>query len=466
MLHRDLSNMRFLVTESNMPLAENIYKWVVKILDYEYRNAEQTLRTLSELSDSYNPRNFPTKDYGDFGPKYQGFIERIRAIYDGLHEGLRQKTEKTHQVTDYDVMRFKLDIESFFELGQDAFIVTPEKQFASGEMKPRTLGDLRGKNIYVLHWLSTKDGLYDPNEGVMRLLLINHALSNAGAGRITDTLMEMPYQRQERKDQSRVPISAELMAALMETSVGTTPFNVMTIDLHAPAIQGFFKSPCDNLSSLPFFAYVAEKELEAAGIPLSDVVAVAADVGAGNRTMAFGRYMGIPEDRIVLSFKARPDGGGDAKTKGLIGNTGRVAIIPEDMIDTGGTLKSNITELTRHGVEVVYVVAPHGILSKSDIPAEEKLRGLNDLVIPNYNGGEPKKLKFRAVVGDANVPRDDAYRAANQDWLTIAPVSFIPAMAIRRTQAHESSQFLFDRQFLDIYLNALNVYNPSVRTLA
>ncbi|GEM_PF-6421153 len=456
MFNGDLSKMRLLVTESNMPLAENIYKWVANILDYEYRNAEQTLRTLHELSHVYNPRDFPTREYGMFGEKYQAFLERIDRINSGLHPALN-KASRTEEVTDYEIMIFKQDIESFFDLGRNAFIVTPEREFYSGEIKPRTLGDLRGKNVYVLHWLSTRDGVYDPNEGAIRLFLINHALSKGGAGRIIDTLMEMPYQRQERKDQSRVPISAELMAALTETSVGTTPFNVMTIDLHAPAIQGFFKSPCDNLSSLPFFAYVAEKELESAGIAREDVVAVAADVGAGNRTTAFGKYMRLPEDRIVLSFKFRPEGGGDAKTKGLMGNTGRVAIVPEDMIDTGGTLKSNIMELVKHGVEVVYVVAPHGILSESDMPAEEKLRALNN--VEYHTNGTTRKLKFRAIVGDANVVRDEEYARANSDWLTIAPVSFIPAMAIRRTQANESSQFLFNRKFLDIYLDALDVYN-------
>ncbi|MDB4897418.1 MAG: ribose-phosphate pyrophosphokinae [Firmicutes bacterium] len=191
------------------------------------------------------------------------------------------------------------------------------------------------------------------DENLMELLIMIDALRRASASRITAVLPYYPYVRSDKKDQPRVPITARLVADLLTTAGAD---RVVTIDLHAPQIQGFFSVPLDHLTATHLFCdYLRAKGLDAP-------VAVATDSGAAKRALGFARGLGAP---LAIMEKHRLGNTDTVEVTAFIGDVrGRQAIIFEDEIASGHTIVGAVDVLRQQGAAEIYVCAPHGLFSE------------------------------------------------------------------------------------------------------
>ena len=178
------------------------------------------------------------------------------------------------------------------------------------------------------------------------------AAKRASAGRVTTVIPYYAYGRTDKKDQPRVPITARLVADLVTTAGAD---RVLTVDLHAGQIQGFFNIPVDELTALPILArYIADKELP-------DPVVVAVDIGATKRARNVAARLGAP---LAVMEKRRVGNEDQAGILNIIGEVhGKVAVLVDDEVDTGGTILAAITALEEAGVQEVYACCTHGLLS-------------------------------------------------------------------------------------------------------
>lgn len=274
-------------------------------------------------------------------------------------------------------------------------------QFANGELLPRIPNTVRRQHVFLLHALQHPD----PNTAMMSLLLTNDALKRASVVGITLVIPYIPYLRQDRKDQPRVPISARVIADLIESNKAVE--RVITIDMHAEQEQGFFSIPVDNLTSTSLFAHYFEKKLQAGQKP----VAVAPDFGGAVRTRRFAiKLGGIP---VAIIEKRRP-GPNVSEMVSIVGESvdGATAIIFEDIIDTGGTIQKTAEALKKMGAAEVYLSATHGIFSKD--ACENFARSGLQVACTN------------------SIPRDEAFCNSNP-WLDIISVNQMIADAIFET---------------------------------
>lgn len=240
------------------------------------------------------------------------------------------------------------------------------KRFACGEIYVRFLETVRGHDVFVIQSVCPP-----VNDNLVELLIMVDALRRASAGRINAVIPHYGYARQERKDASREPISARMVADLLET-VGVD--RVITVDLHAPAIQGFFKIPVDHLTALPILAdYYRKKNLTNAAV-------VALDAGGIKNAEKLARRLDLP---LVGMYKRHP-AHNVAQVTHVIGDVaGKTPIIIEDMIDTGGTLVEGVKALLNHGAKPeVYVCATHPVFSD---PITERLQhpAIKEVVVTN-----------------------------------------------------------------------------------
>jgi ribose-phosphate pyrophosphokinase len=188
------------------------------------------------------------------------------------------------------------------------------------------------------------------DEHLMELLIMLDALRRASAARLTAVLPYYPYVRSDKKDQPRVPITARLVADLLTTAGAN---RVVTVDLHAAQIQGFFSVPLDHLTTTNLFC----DHIRAKGLPTP--VAVATDAGAAKRALAFARGIGAP---LAIMEKHRQGNTDTVEVTAFIGDVrGRQAIIFEDEIASGSTILGAVEVLQQQGAAEVYVCAPHGI---------------------------------------------------------------------------------------------------------
>ncbi len=207
--------------------------------------------------------------------------------------------------------------------------------------------NIRQRDIFLVQPFS-----YPVNDSIMELLIMIDAARRASAGRITAVIPYYAYGRTDKKDQPRVPITARLVADLLTTAGAE---RVLTLDLHAGQIQGFFNIPVDELTALPLLSrYILEKELQ-------DPVVVAVDIGATKRARNLAARIDAP---LAIIEKRRIGNNDQSETLNVIGDvTGKVAVMVDDEIDTGGTLLSAIQALNDRGVEEVYACCTHGLLS-------------------------------------------------------------------------------------------------------
>ena len=238
-------------------------------------------------------------------------------------------------------------------------------RFNNGEVQIMIDESVRGKDVFIIQPTS-----YPVNDNLMELMVMADALKRASARHITAVVPYYGYARQDRKTRGREPITAKLVANLMQTS-GIT--RLVTIDLHAGQIQGFFDVPVDHLYGASILAkYINEKDLE-------DVIVVSPDLGGVTRARDLADRIGAP---IAIIEKKRPEPG-VAKVMNLIGDVkGKNCIIVDDIVDTAGSLVEGAKALEEFGAKSVTAAVTHAVLTD---PASERIANSNikELIVTN-----------------------------------------------------------------------------------
>ena len=227
------------------------------------------------------------------------------------------------------------------------------KKFSDGETYCQVIDNVRGNDVFVI-----QPTCPPVNENLMELLLMIDAFKRSSADRITAVIPYYGYARQDRKDKPRVPISAKLVADLM-SAAGTD--RILAVDLHAPAIQGFFDIPVDHLFAAPVFVNHFEK------MRIPDLMIVSPDAGGVERARAYAKRLNA---NLAIVDKRRTETG-QAQLMYLIGDVhGKNTLIVDDIVDTATTLSETVKALHQHGAKDIYACFTHGVLSGS---AVEKL---------------------------------------------------------------------------------------------
>ncbi|NLD11481.1 MAG: ribose-phosphate pyrophosphokinase, partial [Clostridiales bacterium] len=248
-------------------------------------------------------------------------------------------------------------------------------KFSDGEISVSLWESVRGVDVYII-----QPTCGPVNDNLMELLIMIDAMKRASAGRINAVIPYYGYARQDRKAKARDPITAKLVANLL---VADGADRVLTMDLHANQIQGYFDIPVDHLVGMPILAkYFKEKNLE-------DVVIVSPDHGSVTRARNMAEYLDCP---IAIVDKRRPEPN-KSEIMNIIGNIdGKNCIILDDMIDTAGTITNAANAIKDLGAKDVYACATHAILSG---PATERIRDsvIKEMVLLNTVPlAEEKKL--------------------------------------------------------------------------
>jgi len=277
--------------------------------------------------------------------------------------------------------------------------------FSEGEIQVQIEENIRGKDVFIVQSTCTP-----PNKNLMELLILIDAARRASANRITAVLPYFGYARQDRKDQPRVPITAKLVANLLTNSGAD---RVLTIDLHAGQIQGFFDIPVDHLFAVTTFVdYFAS-------LKVKNLVVVSPDVGGIKMVRAYAKRLQSP----MAVIDKRRISGEDTEVMNILGDIeGKNAIIVDDIVATAGSLVEAAAALKKQGAKDVYAAIAHPVLSGPALKriassAIKKLFVTN--TIPVENGKRHKKIKV----------------------LSIAPLL---AEAIKRIHNEESVSCLFD----------------------
>lgn len=238
-------------------------------------------------------------------------------------------------------------------------------RFADGEINVQINETVRGHNVFVIQPTSNP-----VNDHLMELLIMCDALKRASAKTINLVIPYYGYSRQDRKSRSRQPISAKLVADLLQTAGAD---RVIFMDIHAAQIQGFFNIPVDNFLGLPILAnYLLDKKIE-------NAVVVSPDHGGTTRAREMAKVL---DTTIAIIDKRRPEPN-KAEVMNIIGNiTGKTCVIIDDMCDTCGTLTAGAQALMNAGAEKVYAMCTHGVLSG---PAIERIQNscIEELIITN-----------------------------------------------------------------------------------
>lgn len=278
------------------------------------------------------------------------------------------------------------------------------KKFSDGEISIKLEENVRGRDVFVIQPISAP-----ANDHLMEVLLMTDALRRASADRITLVIPYYGYGRQDRKAEPRVPISARVVADLIECML---PHRLLTMDLHADQIQGFFRLPVDHLYAAPAFVnYLRGKDFK-------DPVVVSPDSGGVERARFLARQINAG---LAIIDKRRPRAN-VAEIMNVIGEVkGKTCILYDDMIDTAGTIGKAAEALKERGASSVLCCATHGVLSG---PAIERLRDsiLDEVIISNSIRLGPEK---------------------QLDKITVLSVAELVGEAIRRIHNEESVSSLF-----------------------
>ncbi len=253
------------------------------------------------------------------------------------------------------------------------------KHFADGETYVRFLESIRGKDVYLIQSISKP-----VNENLMELLIMVDAAKRAPVGRLTAVVPYYGYSRQDRKSASREPITARLVADLLETA-GVD--RVITLDLHAGQIQGFFKIPLDNLTAIPLLIDSLKKK------NLKDLVVVSPDAGAAKKCTKIAKALDI--DLVILN-KLRPKQN-QSEIMNIIGDVnGKNCAMFDDIIDTAGTIVNGARALKNAGAKDIYVCVTHGVLSD---PAIERIENseINDVIVTDSIPIAKKSPKLKVI---------------------------------------------------------------------
>ncbi len=280
------------------------------------------------------------------------------------------------------------------------------RRFADMEIFVEVQENVRGEDVYVLQSTS-----FPANDNLMELLILIDALKRASARRITAVIPYYGYARQDRKPGPRTPISAKLVANLIERAGAD---RVMTLDLHAGQIQGFFDIPTDNLFAAPEMVRDIKERFE-----LDNLMVVSPDVGGVVRARALAKRIGAP---IAICDKRR-ERPGESEVMNVIGDVrGKRCILVDDIVDSGGTLCNAAEALLQNGAIEVMAYITHGVLSGG--------------AVARIQNSSLKSL----VITDSIEPTEAVKASKNIRVLSIAPLI---AEAIARTSREESVSSLF-----------------------
>lgn len=279
------------------------------------------------------------------------------------------------------------------------------KRFSDGEVQINIEESIRGCDVYLIQSTS-----HPANEHIMELLIMIDAVKRASAATINVVIPYYGYARQDRKARAREPITAKLVANLLEKAGAT---RILSLDLHAPQIQGFFDIPVDQLMGVPILAdYFDKKQLE-------DVVVVSPDHGGVVRARRMADRLKAP---IAIIDKRRPRPN-VAEVMNIVGNIeGKTAIIIDDIIDTAGTVTLAANALVESGAKEVYACCTHPVLSG---PAMERINN----------------SKIKELVVTNTIPLDESKKSDKITQLSVAPLM---GEAIIRVHEHQSVSTLFD----------------------
>ncbi|MEG1895154.1 MAG: ribose-phosphate pyrophosphokinase [Oscillospiraceae bacterium] len=278
-------------------------------------------------------------------------------------------------------------------------------EFSDGEIAVSIHETVRGSDVFVIQSTNTP-----VNNNIMELLIMIDALKRASAGRITAVIPYFGYARQDRKSKSRDPITAKLVADLI-TAAGAD--RVLTMDLHAAQIQGFFNIPLDHLVGMPLLSRLFETK------HLEDLVVVSPDLGSVTRARTFANALDAP---IAIIDKRRPKAN-VSEIMNIIGEIdGKNVVIIDDIIDTAGTLCNAANALKERGAKSVRACATHGVLSG---PAIERI--------------EKSAIEELIILDTIFLPEEKHIAK-----ITTASVATVFADAIRRIYADQSISTLFN----------------------
>ncbi|MGC9188037.1 MAG: ribose-phosphate diphosphokinase [Sulfurihydrogenibium sp.] len=262
-------------------------------------------------------------------------------------------------------------------------------RFSDGEIRVQINENVRGADVFVIQSLT-----YPVNDNIMELLLLLDALKRSSTHRITAVIPYFAYARQDRKDKPRVPISAKLLADIIQKAGAN---RVLTLDLHSAQIQGFFDCPVDNIYALPvIYEYLKAKNIE-------DLVIVSPDAGGVERARMLQNKLG---GDLAIIYKKRP-APNVVETLDVIGNVeGKNAVIIDDIIDTAGTIVAAAEMLKSKGAKSVIAACTHPVFSG---PAVERLKNsvIEEVIVTNtipVDGKEFDKLTVLSVaelIGEA-----------------------------------------------------------------
>ena len=286
-------------------------------------------------------------------------------------------------------------------------INTNIKRFADGEIYIEIKENIRGNSVFVIQSTSTP-----ANDNIMELLLCIDALRRSSAKNITAVIPYFGYARQDRKVAPRTSISAKVVSNLI-TNAGAS--RIVTVDLHAGQIQGFFDIPVDNLFTTPMFARYIKKKFKT-----KNLVCVSPDVGGVQRTR--GLATKIKADLAIID-KRRPEPG-KSKVMNIIGEVkGKNCIIIDDIIDSGGTIINAVEALKKAGAIDVYVFITHAVLSGD---AAERI----------------KKSKIKKLIITDTI--DNTLKIKNNSKIEVISISPLMAEAISRISNSTSVSDLFN----------------------
>ncbi len=272
------------------------------------------------------------------------------------------------------------------------------RKFADGEIYIEINENIRGNSIFIIQSISSP-----ANDNLMELLLCIDALKRSSAKNITAVIPYFGYARQDRKVVPRTSISAKLVSNLI-TKAGAD--RVVTVDLHAGQIQGFFDIPVDNLFSTPIFARHAKKQIKS-----KKIICVAPDVGGTERARALGKLLNVG---LAIVDKRRPKPG-QSQVMNVIGDVrNQTCIIVDDIIDSGGTIVNAAKALKQRGAKEVYVYITHGVLS-GDAVKKIKNSVIKNLVITDTidNSQKTKNVKNIEVLPVSNLMGEAIKRISN-----------------------------------------------------
>ena len=280
------------------------------------------------------------------------------------------------------------------------------RKFADGEIYIEINENIRGNSIFIVQSISSP-----ANDNLMELLLCIDALKRSSAKNITAVIPYFGYARQDRKVVPRTSISAKLVSNLI-TKAGAD--RIVTVDLHAGQIQGFFDIPVDNLFSTPIFARHVRKRIKS-----KKIICVAPDVGGTERARALGKLLNVG---LAIVDKRRPKPG-QSQVMNVIGDVkNQTCVIVDDIIDSGGTIVNAAKALKQRGAKEVYVYITHGVLSG------DAVKKIKNSVIKNL------------VITDTI---DNSQKTKNVKNIEVLPISSLMGEAIKRISNSTSVSDLF-----------------------